>query len=569
MVEITLLSLIVPFLITLLSIIFTAKSSSSRTLIAISFVILFFVKLGISYLNLPSRNMLSIINANLIYSIFIVVIIACIIGISGDDTTFALLVPQAIMIIVLFILSIIGTLRTNFNVTATYKSIDKTQATYKEAPTFKAGETPVAISPATVISRTEKCISDVPNNQYYSLGNKDDVQAQYINGEPCYLIPIEYQDMTSYINSDGTIPGYFKIDATNELATPKFVKCHMKYSNSSYFGHNAEREIYRHYPTYVTSSSNPQLQIGPDGTPYWVETMYRPEFLSERADYKNMKVATLNAKTGKTHLYSTKNLPKWISEGITSDVASDMNEVFGRDKYGVFHQWFNKAGMIKPTNNGPENGVTSVFNKDGSISYFADFTNINNDNNSGTGYTMINARTGKLTYYKVYGMMDSTGAKKNANENYKAQKWSASMPVIYKISGRPVWVMQILDNNDAVRAYYYLDAANQSIHTNSSNLNDALNQFNQALANSSVSAGNTSDIKQKNISGTIDRLAIASSNNKVMFTLQGQKTIYTIDTQQFNNAILAKPGDNVSFKANVQDNKAIGNVLQFKDNQLS
>lgn len=566
---ITTVSLIVPFLIALLSMIFTADNGIARSLIGVSFVVLFFIKLGISYLSLPSRNMLSIINANLIYSIVIAVVIGAIVSFSDCDVTVGSIAAQAIMILVLLVLSIVGIIRTNFNVTATYKSIDKTQATYKEAPTFKAGETPVAISPATVISRTEKCISDVPNNQYYSLGDKDDVQAQYINGEPCYLIPIEYQGITSYINSDGTIPGYFKINATNELATPQFVKCPMKYSNSSYFGHNAEREIYRHYPTYITSSSNPQLQIGPDGTPYWVETMYRPEVLSERADYKNMKVATLNAKTGETHLYSTKNLPKWISEGITSDVASDMNKVFGKDKHGVFHQWFNKAGMIKPTNNGPENGVTSVFNKDGSISYFSDFTNINNDNNSGTGYTMIDARTGKLTYYKVYGMMDSTGAKKNANENYKAQKWTASMPVIYKISGRPVWVMQILDNNDAVRAYYYLDAANQSIHTNSSDLNDALNQFNQALANSSVSAGNTSGVKEKDVSGVVDRFAIVSSSHKVMFTLQGQKTIYTIDTQQFNNAVLVKPGDNVSFKANIQDNKAIGNVLQFKDKQLN
>ena len=33
---------------------------------------------------------------------------------------------------------------------------------------------------------------------------------------------------------------------------------------------------------------------------------------------------------------------------------------------------------------------------------------------------MINARTGKVTYYKAQGIMDSTGAKHNANQNYKA-----------------------------------------------------------------------------------------------------------------------------------------------------
>lgn len=49
------------------------------------------------------------------------------------------------------------------------------------------------------------------------------------------------------------------------------------------------------------------------------------------------------------------------------------------------------AGAIKSTNNGPEDGVTSIFNRDGSISYFTDFTNPSNKSDSAMGYSMINA----------------------------------------------------------------------------------------------------------------------------------------------------------------------------------
>ena len=50
---------------------------------------------------------------------------------------------------------------------------------------------------------------------------------------------------------------------------------------------------------------------------------------------------------------------------------------------------------------------------------------------------MINARAGELTYYKANGIMDSSGAKSNANQNYKAQQWTANMPILYNVDGRP------------------------------------------------------------------------------------------------------------------------------------
>lgn len=48
--------------------------------------------------------------------------------------------------------------------------------------------------------------------------------------------------------------------------------------------------------------------------------------------------------------------------------------------------------------------------------------------------SVINARTGQLTFYHV----DGDDIKNNADENYKTQKWHASMPIIYNISDRSV-----------------------------------------------------------------------------------------------------------------------------------
>lgn len=578
MFEIALLGFIAPIVIIILQLCFRKANANSWFFL----VLLFLIRLLWVYLFMPSRNLLSYLGANILYGTVYYVFTALVAyiftcdyyhhreydGIADYFESNKSDIAVIIGLVILLVIYLGGSINTWCDVKPTYDSIDKVTTTYKHAPTFKRNETPVALTPKTVHNRTNKSISDVPNSQFFKIADTDDIQAQFIDGKPTYLIPVEYQGFFAYLRSDRKIPGYFKISATDEAATPVFVKCSMKYSNTSYFGHNAEREIYRHYPDYVTSSSNPQLQISPNGTPYWIETLYRPELLNRRPDYHNMKIALLNAKTGETHLYTAKTLPEFVNEGITSDVANDMNNVFGKDVHGFWNQIFGKVGMISPTENGSENGVTSVFNTDGTISYFADFTNINSDNDSGVGYTMINARTGKLTFYQVDGMMDSDGAKNNADENYKAQKWHASMPIIYNISGRPAWVMQILDSTNAVRGYYYLDAKNQTIHANSDNVTDTLDQFNQALSANNISAGNTKGVSAKSISGVIDRCAVVSSSHKVMFMLQNNKTIFTVDTQDIPNAVLMKPGDQVTFKANVANGQQNANVTQLSDKQL-
>ena len=216
----------------------------------------------------------------------------------------------------------------------------------------------------------------------------------------------------------------------------------------------------------------------------------------------------MNAVTGTTKTYKLANLPKFVDEGITSDVAAELNNNYGSYQHGFWNQFLGKTDMKEPTNNGPEDGVTSIFNTNGTISYFTDFTNPNTKSDSALGYSMINARTGQLTYYKANGIMDSSGAKSNANQNYKAQQWTANMPILYNIDGRPTWIMTILDKTHAIRGYYYLDAEDQSIYGTGTSPISALDDFRQALVNSGTKAANTPDSKLKRLTGIIDRAAV-------------------------------------------------------------
>lgn len=151
--------------------------------------------------------------------------------------------------------------------------------------------------------------------------------------------------------------------------------------------------------------------------------------------------------------------------------------------------------------------------------------------------------------------MDSSGAKSNATQNYKAQQWTANMPILYNIDGRPTWIMTILDKTHAIRGYYYLDAEDQSIYGTGTSPISALDDFRQTLVNSGTKAVNTPDNKLKRLTGTIDRVAIVSNKNKVMFTLQNNPVVYTIDTDDFA-------------KANLVNGQSIGNVSQFTNHDL-
>lgn len=564
MLVMTLAYMLGPIILFLVNVIYGRKYSNWIIVNGILLALFAAFTFACVYLGLPSRNLLNIfINNGFLGTVYETIAI-CFwsVATNSELKSNSNIYLAGIAAFIVFFIGLAGEVHSTMSVKPTWKSISKQYSKSNEAPTFKRNETPVALAPNTVLNRVHKSMSDIPNSQYYDT--PDTVQAQYYKGKPVYIIPLSYDGFFA-MQRAGKIPGYFIVDATNQNAEPKFVKKPYKYAKSAYFGHDVDRQIYRHNPEWLTMST-PQLEIDNSGTPFWVQTVYKSEPFSHRVNYQKLHVVVMNAQTGEQNTYSLKSLPKFVDEGITSDAAADMNTIFGKYKQG-FWNW-SKTDVIKPTNNGPEDGVTSIFNRDGSISYFTDFTNPNSKADSAMGYSMINARTGKLTYYSANGIMDSTGAKENANQNYKAQQWKAKMPVLYNVNGRPTWVMTILDSSRAIRGYYYLDAKDQSLYGSGNNPTSALDAFRQALVNDGATAKNTPGAKDKKISGVVDRAVVVSSKNKVMFTLQDSNIVYTVNTNDYDNANLIRPGDKLSFKASVVNDQSVGNVESFKNDSL-
>ena len=297
MIAITLMYIALPILFTLL----VWGCDRHKKLALVSLIPVIILAGLIVYFLLPSRNLLSIIEGNGWYSLLWLIIYETVKATRFDDDPTKYDVIMNMATAVVFLCGIVGVCHTHMSVKPTWDSISKTYSKSSEAPTFKRGETPIALAPGTVLNRVRKASSDVPNTQYYSIS--DNVQAQYYRGKPVYVIPIEYNGFWTMQKAQ-EIPGYFIIDAAKQGATPKFVKKPYKYATSAYFGKDAERQIYRHMPNWLSLGS-PQLEIDDNGTPYWVETLYKPEALSHRVNWSRLQIVVMNAQTGSVKSYST------------------------------------------------------------------------------------------------------------------------------------------------------------------------------------------------------------------------------------------------------------------------
>lgn len=524
----------------------------------IGYAVIFVVFLGIVYLSMPSKSLPHLLMLNIITGIIYMVISMPI----GEDVSLKLPfgVTAGVFLAILAGILGFGMFQTHYDVKPIYNSLNV--KVEKKAPLLDKNETPIAIAPKTVRNKMNKAMSIVPNTSYYRLG---DLQTQIYHGKVVYIAPVEFDGFWKWHRAKVT-PGYFIIDATNVNAEPHFVKKDMRYTPSGYLQDDAQRKIYSKYPNW-TQSGDAQLEVDDNGTPYYIQTVYKTKGVMSRINYKTLHVVILNTITGKSSIYKTQDAPKFVDEAIDSETATYMNKVYGKYGHGYWNSVGSKRDVKVPNSNGTENGVTPVADKNGDIWYFNDFTSPKNDADSTMGYSMINARTGKMIYYtgKNVGVMDSVGAKNLADMAYIQQRWHAAMPIMYNIDGTPTWVVSLLDSTGAFRSYAYIKAGDQSVKAYAGNASDALDQYRVQLASSGSSAGSTGNSTAKKVAGTVSRLAVVSNNSSqnIIFTLDKNNTLFTVQSDDFPKAVLLKVGDEVELTATINNSSKTGNVKTF------
>jgi len=546
------------------------RPSHAKLLIGV-YIVFYLIALLTVFVTLPSKALFNLIIINAVSGLVYLPFLAFSspqVTIEGPDETHRPhfhsnnrgLNLAALILGLLFVTSAFGAAQTRFGVKPVYNSL-KIKTT-KSAPLLDKDATPIAIAPKTVRNKMNKAMSTVPNTSYYRLG---DLQTQVVKDKTVYIAPVEFDGFWRWQRARAT-PGYFIIDATNVNAEPHFVKQAMKYTPRAYLMDDAQRVIYNRFPSWV-QEGQPQLEIKDNGHPYFIQTVYKARGVSSRINYRTLHVVVLNAKTGATNLYAAAKAPAFINESIASSTAAEMNDIFGWYGHGYFNAHFNKTGVKEPNSNGTEDGVTPVVDKHGNISYFNDFTSPKTSADSTMGYSIINARTGELTYYtgKNIGVMDSDGAKKIAEKEYVAQKWSATMPIMYNIDGTPTWVVSLLDSTGAFRSYAYIKAADQSVKAYATTATQALDQYRVQLATAGSTASSTTNSKITKVKGTVERVVVIPNgdNQNVLFALKGHDTLWTVGSADYPKAVLMKTGDQITLTGRINASAKTGTVEDY------
>lgn len=522
--------------------------------VAIIFATLFIIGAIIVYIFMPSITIPNMTIANIIIGVA---------GMTGlyiltssqpfskssqqfDVITGAIIVFTVIAIPGFFVLGI-------FTLDNTYESIAKEEVA--EAKPLDKDATPIVVSPEFARNKVQKAMSVVPNTQYYDLGK---LQVQKIKDDIVFVAPVEFTDFWRYFRGKET-EGYFTISATDVNAQPKFIKNNMKYTNSSYFHHNIARTIYNAHPDYIRSGEA-QIEVDENGKPWYVQTLFKPIGLTNKPDMEKLHVAVVDPVTGDVKLYHAADAPEFIDGSISSEMASNENEYFGKYIHGWLNSLFGKKDVKIPNESGTESSVTPIFDENGEMHYFTDMSSPKENIDSALGYTLINARTGELTYYngeKNNGIMDSKGAKEIVNKEFPEKKWTGSMPILYNIDGNPTWVVNVLDPNGLFKHYAYIKASDSDFVVFGDTARSTLEAYRLALAQDPSNVESTGEAALEKRNGIVERVVVTTQDKKqiVQFLLKDDPTIYTVNSGKAPRSIFLQIGDKVQLEANMRDNQ--------------
>ncbi|MFS0882196.1 hypothetical protein [Metabacillus niabensis] len=412
-----------------------------------------------------------------------------------------------------------------------------------EIQAFDETKTPASVPPQFARNKMKKAFGQVPNTSYYELGQ---LQIQKVNNEFVYIAPVEFSGFFKWWNGDKT-PGYFTLSATDSSANPKFIKADMVYTPSSYFQKNLERHIRMNYPKRIFYGQT-QLEIDDEGKPYYIRTY--GSFVTARNGFKAEGIIMVDPKTGETMDYKLADVPKFIDGAVSPEAVSLQNSYYGKYIHGFWNSLFGKSDVKLPSDEGTEANVSPIFNEEGEMYYFTDFTSPKEGVDSMLGYSLTNSRTGKATYYTgnlEESYMDSQGALQIIEKKFIEKKWQGEMPVLYNFYGEASWLVPVLDSNGFLQNYFIVSAANPEISVYANTPNEALKQYKTALQKGGSSVDGRGTAEEKQVSGTVVRVYKEKSGDYTLisFLLDNNKN-FIISSESNSLAIYLKEGDRVN-----------------------
>lgn len=396
-------------------------------------------------------------------------------------------------------------------------------------------------------------LADKKLGEITSLGSQVSVgqlTLQSVNGQLCYVGPLEHSSFLKWIsNREGTI-GYIKVSATNqndvELVTQLDGKdIRLKYLNSAYFLSDLNRAAY--FRDMKAGHTDYTFELDDSGRPYWVITRYDTGVgITEE---KAIGALVMDAQTGESTIYNIDNLPEWVDRIQPMKYINRYINKWGELVHGVLN--FTDKDKLKTTTD----GMNIIYDK-GVCYYYTGITSVGSDE-SLVGFMLTNTRTGETKMYKTAGATEEAGMR-SAEGKVQQYGYKATFPYLINIQNEPTYFMTLKDSNGLVKQYAMVNVKNYNTVGVGDTLQATLNKYLEGLTNTNISleSGNQEEV----IRGEVERIGLVIKEGTSIYDikLKNNENIFSVSTETSREVALTQAGDSAEMKfIKVGDNRYI------------
>lgn len=382
---------------------------------------------------------------------------------------------------------------------------------------------------------------------YYRVG---DYTVQSEGGRLVWVAPLDFQGAVQWLARRAS-PGVVVVSAENPDAPAELrQRAPMRYIPSALLNDNIQRHVYLRYGLDALLETT--LQLDDHGDPKYLVTLGRPTIGWSGTIVT--AVVIVDPATGAMERVGRErfeSLPAWVSRVYPPALVLEYNDWMGR----FVHGWWN-AQLTKRDVHLPARGdVYGMLVSPDRFVWFVDHTSPNATDDSMTGFTYTDSRTGAMTYYTSSGgQFNSAAAERSVSANpvITQGRLLPTQPLLYNL-GQNTWVVPAIAANGKFQTLALVQASGGHVVVGNSGSSspaaDAFATYRAYLDDRDAGAGASGGSQP--ISGTIDRFA--ATNGRIVFTLRGRAGIFTVIDASDPNLLLARTGDRVSFVASGGD----------------
>ncbi len=396
--------------------------------------------------------------------------------------------------------------------------------------------------------RADIMMGQLENPAFFTLGS---TRIQRVDDALYWITPIEYDDFFRWVRADN-VPGFIMVSAENPREDPQLIETDMQYVPSAFFHENLERHVRMAYPDVVMLDTT--FEVDTDGNPYYIVSYGHYTQFRRVADVDG--IITVDPADGSMENYEAEDAPEWVNRVYPPHIAEERNEWFGMYSRGLINRYFGREGLTQPTTWSADDTVTGIVDDDLQLNWFTDHMRLTDEGEEGSrsmvGFTMFDARTGDLRYFRdASGMLNGRTAMDLAERTFRRDDYVAGTPSLYPIYGQYTWVVPLMDRNAVLREVMLVHAGDENVYGYGSTKREAFNAYQLELSTTvddDVVPGELTDMVEEE--KTIGRVYHwdREENVTVRIWFEGEDRIFTLNASSHPTAVFLEPGDDITIR---------------------